>query len=141
MAAIIISRRIRRSLRRQRVFRDRRNPLDSFSDGELYEAFRFHRTDLLRLFDDLADEIEYVAPRQGSLPVPMQVLLMFNFVCCASMCICCTTPTLPLDGYLRVLSARHHTHLVTSCGYFIEHRCCKQTRLASIITSINVLIY
>jgi len=74
MAAIIISRRIRRSLRRQCVFRDRRNPLNSFSDGELYEAFRFHRTDLLRLFDDLADEIEYVAPRQGSLPVPMQVL-------------------------------------------------------------------
>lgn len=82
MAAVIISRRLRRSLRRQRVFRDRRNPLDSFSDGELYEAFRFHRTELLRLFDDLAIEIEYVAPRHGSLPVPMQVcLLLITFIC------------------------------------------------------------
>jgi hypothetical protein len=73
MSAVIIARRIRRSLRRQRVFRDRRNPLDSFSDGELYDAFRFHRADLLQLFDDLAVDIEYVATRQGSLPVPMQV--------------------------------------------------------------------
>ena len=77
---MVIALRIRRSLQRQRVFRDRRNPLDCFSDGQLYEAFRFHRTDLLRLFDDLAADVEYVAPRQGSLPVLMQVLLMLNFI-------------------------------------------------------------
>jgi len=74
MAAIVVSRWIRRSLRRQRVFRDRRNPLDSFSDEDLYAAFRFRRQELLSIIDELRSDIEFTTPRQGSLPSAMQVL-------------------------------------------------------------------
>ena len=76
MAAVIV-RRIRRSLRRQRVFRDRRNPLDLMDDDELYVAFRFRRHDLLDLCNELVADIELL-PRHGMMPPIMQVML-FNF--------------------------------------------------------------
>jgi len=61
----------RRVIRRERLFRDHTNPLDSYNEDELYEAFRFRRHDILSLCDELAD-IDLLH-RQGSLSVPLQV--------------------------------------------------------------------
>ena len=42
MAAVVVWRRQhRRNLRLNRVFRDRKNPLDMYDDLELYDKFRF----------------------------------------------------------------------------------------------------
>ena len=139
---MVIALRIRRSLQRQRVFRDRRNPLDCFSDGQLYEAFRFHRTDLLRLFDDLAADVEYVAPRQGSLPVPMQVLLMLSYITLCPqfvpqcMCICRTTlpSTPPPYGCVFVLRAS----LVHCLAWSFDRDFIQQSKLTSIFVWMDV---
>ena len=47
MAAVVVWRsQHRRNLRRNRVFRDRKNPLDMYDDVELYDKFRFRRHDI-----------------------------------------------------------------------------------------------
>jgi len=75
MAALVIYRirRNRRNFRPERLFRDRRNPLDSMRDDELYEKYRFHRQELLEIVDELADDVDFSAPRKGSLSPVMQV--------------------------------------------------------------------
>ena len=57
----------RRNIRRQRVFRDHKNPIDIYDDVELYERIRFRRNDILGIVDEIRDDIEYPATRQGSL--------------------------------------------------------------------------
>ena len=71
MAAVVVA--LRRSLRRQRVFRDRTNPLDSMSDAELYDAFRFFRHELMDLCDEITEHVEHASHRQGALPPILQV--------------------------------------------------------------------
>ena len=52
MAAVVVWRsKHRRNLKRNRVFRDRRNPLDMYDDVELYDKFRFRRHDILTIVD------------------------------------------------------------------------------------------
>ena len=76
MAAVIVwRRRLRRNLRRNRIFRDRRNPLEIFDDTELYSKFRFRRHDILRIVDELRNDLEYPVTRQGSLPAASQVMV------------------------------------------------------------------
>lgn len=69
---------IRRALRRDRVFRDRRNPLDSFDDNELYDSFRFYRHEIFELADEISPVIEH-ASRQGSLPPAMQLMIALRY--------------------------------------------------------------
>ena len=76
MAAVIVWRRQhRRNLWRNRVFRDRKNPLDMYNDMELYDIFRFHRHDIIRIVDELRDDLEYPDTRQGSLQASLQVIV------------------------------------------------------------------
>ena len=69
----------RRDIRRERVFSDRNNPIDIYDDVELYERFRFRRNDILELVDDIRDDVEYPATRQGSLPVVLKPLIALRF--------------------------------------------------------------
>ncbi len=64
---------IRRNLPPERVFRDRRNPLDWMNEDELYEAYRFRRPELLKIVDELANDVAFDARRQGTLSPVMQV--------------------------------------------------------------------
>ena len=58
MAAVVVWRsQHRRNLRRNRVFRDRKNPLDMYDDVELYDKFRFRRHDILTNVDELLDDL------------------------------------------------------------------------------------
>ena len=60
MAAVVVWRsQHRRNLMRNRVFRDRKNPLDMYDDVELYDKFRFRRHDILTIVDELLDDLEY----------------------------------------------------------------------------------
>ena len=68
MAALILLRyRQRRLLRRNRIFRDRTNPLDKFNDLELFWRFRFRRADILQMTNELKEELEHLN-RKGALP-------------------------------------------------------------------------
>lgn len=73
----------RNPIRRQRVFRDRTNPLDVYNDAEFRERFRFRREDVLNLCEDIGDAID-VSMRQGSLPVSMQILIALRYFACGS---------------------------------------------------------
>jgi hypothetical protein len=40
---------VRRAMRRERIFRDRTNPLEIYDDLELLEGFRFDRRTILQI--------------------------------------------------------------------------------------------
>ena len=68
MAALILLRyRQRRLLRRNRIFRDRTNPLHKLNDLELFWQFRFRRADILQMTNELKEELEHLN-RKGALP-------------------------------------------------------------------------
>ena len=80
MAAVVIMRyRNRRAIRRNRIFRDRTNPLDVYNDDEIYKKFRFHRQAILDLTDGVQQHIEHLLARQGSLTPVLQVLVTLRF--------------------------------------------------------------
>lgn len=43
----------RHTIRRERVFRDRTNPLDSLDDLQLYSQYRFRRNELLEMVQEI----------------------------------------------------------------------------------------
>ena len=49
----------RNLLRRNRIFRDRTNPFDTFSDDQLHQKFRFRRHIILNIVDEVAEEIQH----------------------------------------------------------------------------------
>ncbi|XP_070395480.1 putative nuclease HARBI1 [Dermacentor albipictus] len=66
-------------LRRERVFRDRTNPLDAFSEEELQRRVRFGRDGIVFLVEFLRSEIEYPTRQSGALSAELQVMLVLKF--------------------------------------------------------------
>ena len=62
-------------MKRNRVFRDRKNPLDVYDEVKLYDKFRFRRHDILTTVNELRDDLEYPDTRQGPLPATLQVIV------------------------------------------------------------------
>ena len=44
---------------RDRVFRDRKNPLAMYDDIDLFQCFRFPRRNLLEVIDDFEDDVPF----------------------------------------------------------------------------------
>ncbi len=60
MALLLLAdREERRALRRECLFRDRRNPLDSLNDQEIIRRYRFTRQGILRLLDRVGDQLQH----------------------------------------------------------------------------------
>ncbi|KAK3786040.1 hypothetical protein RRG08_023461 [Elysia crispata] len=78
-AAAAFHHRQRRFLRRNRIFRDRRNPLDVFDDMEMFEKFRFHRENIMTLTEELEPHLIQNGRRGGLLPAILQVCLTLRF--------------------------------------------------------------
>lgn len=70
----------RRGLRRERVFRDRTNPLDIYNDIELYERFRLPRHRLLELIDELRPYLEHPTRRQNAISAEIQTLVGLRYL-------------------------------------------------------------
>ncbi|KAL1268525.1 hypothetical protein QQF64_033888 [Cirrhinus molitorella] len=68
-----------RAFRRERVMRDRTNPLDIYGDRELIERFRFSRVELLELINDLSPQLQHATDRNGALSPTLQVLISLRF--------------------------------------------------------------
>ena len=73
----------RHALRRERLLRDRLNPLEKYDGVEIKMLFRFERVNILRLIDELREEIKHRTGRNKALSPLHQVciFLRFEFVC------------------------------------------------------------
>ncbi|XP_064641948.1 putative nuclease HARBI1 [Lineus longissimus] len=69
----------RRALRRQRVFRDRLQPLDVYDDVDLHQRYRMTRPVLLEIIDLLAGEIAPATMRSRAVPATLQVCVALRF--------------------------------------------------------------
>ena len=70
---------VRRALRRERVFRDRTNPLDIYNDRELHKRYRFTRDGCMRTFDLPRIDLETPTRRNHAAPGTLRVFIALSF--------------------------------------------------------------
>ena len=68
-----------RSLRRQRIFRDRLNALDNLDDVDLMRRYRLPRSLIIDLIEELEPMIESPTNRSRAVPASIQVLCALRF--------------------------------------------------------------
>ena len=68
-----------RALQRERVFRDRTNPLDTYSDKRMHKYYRFTRNGAMRVIDLLAPHLEPSTQRSHAIPGNIQVFIALRF--------------------------------------------------------------
>ena len=68
-----------RARRRERVFRDRTNPLDLWNDAEMYRKYRFSRLMCIKIIDRLEDQLQHPTRRNHALPPSLQVFIALRF--------------------------------------------------------------
>ena len=83
MAAIALVLR-RRALRRERVFRDRTDPLEKYSDLELLERYRFDRQSIIYIHHLLEGNLLSATGRNHVLSVMLQVCVTLHFMATGS---------------------------------------------------------
>jgi hypothetical protein len=79
MAAAFILIQNRRQLRRERVFRDRNNPLDYLDDVDIIDKFRLPRFLILHLCEELRVHLEHPTGRSHAIPPSLQVMVALRF--------------------------------------------------------------
>ena len=70
----------RRALRRERVFRNRGDPLEKFNDVELIERCHFDRLSIIYLHALLKDHISLITRRSFALSSMLQVLVTLHYL-------------------------------------------------------------
>ncbi|XP_062586727.1 putative nuclease HARBI1 [Saccostrea cucullata] len=70
----------RKSLRRQRIFRDRLNPLNSYCDEEMIKRFRLDRGSILSILDNVGEQLERPTKRSQGLPASIQLFAALRFL-------------------------------------------------------------
>ena len=73
-----------RNFRRERIFRDRRNPLDIYSDSELHERCRFNKDGLVFIVDMIGDSLSHPTRRSNALSPIEQVFIALRFYSCGT---------------------------------------------------------
>lgn len=68
----------RRAIRRERLFRDRRNPLDYLDDFELNKLCRFRRASIIQLTCSIEHSLNKTT-KSHALPPVLQVICALNF--------------------------------------------------------------
>ena len=68
------------SLTNQRVFRDRRNPLDSYNDIEFISRYRITRVIFLQLHDKIVESLHRSTARSHSIPTTTQLGVALQFM-------------------------------------------------------------
>jgi hypothetical protein len=75
----------RRALRRERLFRDRLNPLEKYDEVEMKMLFRFERVNILQITNALRLVIEHRTGRNKALSPLHQVCIFLRFVATGCM--------------------------------------------------------
>ena len=78
MAAVIVARR-RNYLTRERVFKDRLNPIDCLSDDELISRYRLSRVCMLDLLETITDELQHPTSRGHAISPIVQLTTALRF--------------------------------------------------------------
>ena len=73
-AAFVLLFQNERAIRRERIFRDRTQNLDTLSDSELICRYRFPRQSIIFLSDLLAPVLQRPTARSKSIPIHIQVI-------------------------------------------------------------------
>jgi len=84
MAALVFARREDRALRRERVFRDRENPLDLLPASEVRRRFRFLPETIIELVAILTPIIAHPTERNHALSPLEMVLVTLRFLACGT---------------------------------------------------------
>ncbi|XP_064596850.1 putative nuclease HARBI1 [Liolophura sinensis] len=69
----------RRTIRRERVFRDRTHPLDVLNGGDVVARYRVDRRAFLQVVDFLTPALERPTNRNHAIPVVLQVLTALRY--------------------------------------------------------------
>ena len=69
----------RRTLRRQRVFRDMLQPLDIYDDVELIKMYRMPRHVLLEVIYFIRDQVEHPTKMSHAIPATLQIITALRF--------------------------------------------------------------
>ena len=83
-AAVIADRLLRKSLRTQRIFRDRGDPLDGLLEHEVKHRYRFRRDTIFHLCDRIGAKLRSRTEKNGAVPVLHQVLVGLRFLSCGT---------------------------------------------------------
>ena len=68
VALFVVQEEYNRAMRRERIFRDRSNPLDAMSDEELISKYRPNRECIFNLVEELNDDLKSPTRRNYALP-------------------------------------------------------------------------
>ena len=79
MLQVLLGERLAQGLRRERIFRDRSNPLDKYNDDEMYEHYRFTRRGILHVLDRLAPQLDRQTSRSHAIDGRVQVFMALRF--------------------------------------------------------------
>ena len=74
-----------RARRRERVFRDRTNPLEIYNDTEMFKKYRFDRAGVVNIIDTLPDQLEHPTNRNKALSPSQQVFVALQFFATGSV--------------------------------------------------------
>ena len=78
----------RHARRRERVFRDRKNPLDAYDDVELNKKYRFTRFGCMHVIDRIEAELQHPTRRNHAIPASLQVFITLRFYATGSVFDC-----------------------------------------------------
>ncbi|XP_062581489.1 putative nuclease HARBI1 [Saccostrea cucullata] len=113
MAAAYLIINERRLLRRERLFRDRNNPLDYMDDREIISKFRLPRHLILDICQMIQNDITRPTRRSHALPPSLQLMAALRFFATGNF----QTVTADLHG----ISAIDGTHVGIKSPSFEEH--------------------
>ena len=68
-----------RALQRERIFRDRLNPLDSYGDKRMHTYYRFSRDGVMRVIDILEPHLRNVTQRSHAIDPLVQIFVALRF--------------------------------------------------------------
>ena len=84
---LLLRRKNKRVLRRERVFRDRTNPFDTLYDVDLISRYRFPGRVIRKLIDEADPLVRRPTYKTHAIPTHIQVLNVFSFHCMNSTCL------------------------------------------------------
>jgi hypothetical protein len=69
---------VRRAIRRERVFRDRLDPLDAYDDLDFHLRYRFRKITVRNIVEMLEEDLITVYDRPTDLTPPQQIFLALH---------------------------------------------------------------
>ena len=119
-----------RSIRRERVFRDRSNPLDAYSNKDLYDRCRFDKDGLIYLDELLGEDLRHPTRRSCALSSLQQIFIALRFLSSGTFYI--------IDGDVVNVSKATVSRCITSVTEALRHKVNETMFVAQYVTQSSV---